>query len=253
MRRASMEWARRGEDAAVPEPAPSPTRVTFPRIAWAGMALVLLTQIALLAVQLGLIEDQRTTTDDQLRATVQQANALLPLIEDAHPLVESLDESRPQLRRLGRDTTELLGELTPLARDLGDARADEQLQAAGALARTLLQADVGSATRATRHLALTLLDADLPATTRAVNGFLGRARDHRILERSARAAAEVPQLSSLLRRSVAIQEQTLAIQRETLAIARQTNTAAQSAARSAESVDRKTGGSPPPAPGIAQP
>ena len=237
----------------MPEAAPPTTRVTFPRVAWVAMAIVFTAQIGLLGVQLLLLEDQRTTTDAQLRTAVRQANASLPLIEDAQPLVESLAASRPQVRRLARDTTALLGELTPLARDLNDARADEQLRAAGALAQTLLESDIGATTRATRHLALTLLDADVPATTRALNGFLGRARDHRLVERSARAAEVVPQLPSLLRRSVAVQEQTLAIQRETLAIARQTMTAAQQAARSAESLDRKTGGSAPAAPGIPQP
>ena len=246
-------------DASAP-----PVELKLPRRTVAGFAVFGTLMIGLLAVQVAMIEDQRSSVDRQLATAARQADALVPLVEDAQPLVEQIAGGAPQIRRLGRDTQGLLTELTPLARDLDDARAADQLRAAGALSRMLINADVGSATRATRQLAVTLLEADVPGSLRALDGFTRRVRDARFVERGARAAdvtaREIPQVPPLLRRSVSVQEQTLAILRESLAVqrenlhvAQQTKAAADRAAASAESIDRKTGGSAPPPAGITTP
>jgi hypothetical protein len=243
---------------AAPHTSDPPARVSFPRGAWIALGLFGLTMIGLLGVQLALIEDQRSTTDRQLKTAVRQANAALPLIEDAQPLVEQLRGDAPAIRRFGRDAARLTKELTPLVRGLNDARADEQLRAAGALARTLLNADVGSTTIAVRRLSANLLSADLPSTARALDGFLRRARDQRLVELSARAARAVPQdIVPTLDRSLRVQQQavaalreSLAIQRATLDTARETLAVARQTEQHAESIDRKTGGPVPAVPPV---
>jgi hypothetical protein len=229
----------------------APARVSFPRGAWVVLGLFGVAMISLLGVQLALIEDQRSTTDRQLRTAVRQANASLPLIQDAQPLVEQLRGDAPAIRRFGRDAARL-------TKQLDKADAGEQLAAAGALARTLLDADVGSTTLAVRRLAANLLGADLPSTTRALNGFLKRARDERLVETAARAARAVPHdIVPTLDQSLRVQQQTLAFMRESLAIqratlqaARDTLAVAKQTEQHAESIDRKTGGAAPAIPPV---
>ena len=164
------------------------------------------------------------------------------LLETVKPLAEDARRATPALHRLNRETLELTGALTPLAQDLRNARADEQLRAAGALARTLL-------------------GAELPEMAAQVRTFLDRTSDERLVEKSARAAEAVPgDVVPLLRRSVGVQQQTLtaqreglAVQRETLALIRETLGIARETERHAESIDRKTGGSPPVVPGTTKP
>src|SRR4051812_42259686 len=97
--------------------------------------------IGLLVAQIVLLRDQQTTTDAQLRTAVRQANASLPLVEDAQPLVEKLANAQPTVKQLGRRATTLADVLTPLAQDLRDARVDEVAREVGALSRTLLGSD----------------------------------------------------------------------------------------------------------------
>ncbi len=73
----------------------TPVRVSFPRRVWAAFILFALMQFGVLSTQILLQEDQRTTTYAQLRTAVRQANAALPLIKDAQPLVEAIAEARP--------------------------------------------------------------------------------------------------------------------------------------------------------------
>jgi hypothetical protein len=266
----------------VPEARPdstTPVRVSFPRRVWAAFVLFALLQFAVLGTQILLQEDQRSTTDAQLRTAVRQANAALPLIEDAQPLVEDLARAKPQVVDLGRDVKVLAEELTPLTKELRDARADEQLEAAGALARTLLRADVGTTTRAVRALAANLLRADLPRVAAQLpdlvsdvdtltdeftrqrrlrrllvraNGLFGEARERNLVAKATRAA-EVT--STGFPRTLRLQEELLATQKEALAVIKETLAVAKEAERHAESLDRKTGGSafPSPAGGTTRP
>ena len=217
-----------------PQPA-APPRVGLTRNTIIGLGIFGVLMIGLLMAQLALLRDQQTTTDAQLRTAVRQANASLPLLEDAQPLVEKVSRNAPAIQRLGRRTNALLTQLTPLTKDLRAARADEVVREVGALSRTLLS-------------------ADLPASMRALDGFLGRVRETALVQRTAQLAGVVAtDIAPDVDRTRAIGEQTLrlfresvAIQRETLAIARQTNAAAQEAARRAASIDNKTGGELPP-------
>jgi hypothetical protein len=210
-----------------------------------------------LGVQLALIEDQRSSVDRQLRTAVRQANASLPLIEDAQPLVEELRTGAPAVRRLGRDASGLIAETRPLVRELDRARAGEQLEAAGALARALLDAGAPEAARDVRQLTDAVVRADLPRLVDGVealtgellrqdrlrrllvrgNDVLGQTRALHTVPKLTEAAELAPDQFRVLSESLAVQRQTLSITRELLAVARETE-------RHAESLDAKTGGSP---------
>jgi hypothetical protein len=223
----------------VPEPpTPPPARVSFPPLAWAGLTLFGLLMLGTLGVQLALIEDQRSTVDRQLRTAVRQANASLPLIEDAQPLVEELRTGAPAVRRLGRDASGLIAETRPLVRELHAARAGEQLQAAGALARTLLDADVPRLTDTVERLADELLQQDrLRRVLVRSASVLGETQALNTVPKLTDAAELAPEQFRVLRESLAVQRETLSITRELLAVARETE-------RHAESLDAKTGGGP---------
>lgn len=248
------------------EPPSQPTSITFSRGTWVALSLFGVLMLGALCGQLLLIEDQRTTTDRQLKTAVRQANRAIPLLDQTRPLVDQTTQALPAIRRLGRDTQTLLGELTPLSRDLNAARAPEQLQAAGALARNLLAADAPEQLQAAGALARTLLDADVGEMARAIQradlpglatdlravssellrqqrlrrllvrstAVLGEVRARHLIAKSSVAAESVPRMEAILRES-------REIQRETLAIAEATRKAAERAARAAESIDRKTG------------
>jgi hypothetical protein len=223
----------------VPEPNPEPIRVTFSRGTWVALIAFAFVLFAGVTTQLLVIEDQRSTTDRQLKTAVRQANRAIPLLDRTRPLVDQTTNAMPAIRRLGRDTQALVDDLRPLSRDLRNARAPEQLQAAGALARGLLAADAPEQLRAAGTLARTLVDADVGELTRALRRadlprLVGEIRARQLIEKSSRAAESVPEMEQLLRES-------LEVQRETLELARQTQRAAERAARAAESIDRKTG------------
>lgn len=229
------------------KPETHPTSITFSRGTWIGLAAFGLAMLSALGGQLLLIEDQRSTNDRQLKTIVRQSSRSIPLLDKTRPLVDQTTQALPAVRRLGRDTQGLLGDLRPLTRDLRDARAPEQLQAAGALARTLLEADIGEMARAVQRADLPDLATDLRAVSSELlrqqrlrrllvrsNAVLGEVRARHLIEKSAVAAESVPRMETILRES-------MQIQRETLEIAQQTQRAAERAARSAESIDRKTG------------
>lgn len=267
------------------DPAPTPVHIAVPRRLVAGFGVFGLLMLGLLTAQMLMIEDQRSTTDAQLRTAVRQANAGLPLIKDAQPLVEGIAQSRPQVERFGRDANVLLKELTPLASDLRDARADEQLAATGALARQLVQADAGQQLRTTGALAARLLDADAPGASQAIrqlavtlleadvpraandlgritnelleqqrlrrllvrsNAVLGEVRARNLVPKAVRAAEET---TRGFPRTIAIQEELLQTQKRALAAIEETLAVAKETERHAESIDRKTGGPAPTAAG----
>jgi hypothetical protein len=254
--------------AAVPRSAPPPARVSFSRPVWAAMALFAVLMIAILATLVILIEDQRTTTDRQLAATAKQADAAVPLIREARPLVRETIAALPRTQQLTRRALTLTRAATPLVQDFSDARAPEQLQAAGALARTLLAADVGAMTRAVARADLPALAGRLTTVADQLlrqdrlqrllvrsTAVLGEVRARDLVAKSGRAADTVPEIAATLRESLAVQRETLqhtrelaAIGRETLAIVRDARDITRdardltrTAARAAESLDRKTG------------
>ena len=237
----------------MPQPPDQPTSITFSRGTWIGLSLFGLAMLGALGGQLALIEDQRTTTDRQLKTAVRQASRSIPLMERTRPLIDQTTRALPAVRRLGRDSQVLLDDLRPLTRDLRDARAPEQLQAAGALARTLLAADIGEMARAVQRADLPRLATDVREVSSELlrqqrlrrllvrsNAVLGEVRARNLVQKSSRAAESVPRMEAILRESAEIQ-------RETLAIAQQTRREAERAARAAESIDRKTGPSLAPA------
>jgi hypothetical protein len=235
--------------------------VSFTRGVWAAITVGGLLLIALLGTQVALIEDQRSTTDRQLAATAKQADAAVPLIRKAEPLVDQTIRGLPRTQELTRRAITLTRQATPLVRALDDARAPEQLQAAGALARRLMRADLPRAATA-------LVDADLPRLSSDLarvadellrqqrlrrllvrsNSVLGEVAARDLVRRSARAAEIVPDIDATLKASLAVQRETLDINRELLLIAREMRhitadgrDAAERAAAAAQSIDRKTG------------
>lgn len=239
---------------------PDPVTVAVPRRVWLPFAIGGTLMLLLLGAQVLMIEDQRTTTDAQLRTAVRQANANLPLVEDAQPLVEELRSQAPALRRAGVD-------VVALVRELRRAEPRKQLEATGDLARTLLGADAGDALRRVAELSVALTRADLPQTVQALSrvsgellhqdrlrrllvrstAVLGEMRALNTVAKGTRAAELVPSLERTVRRSLAIQEQLLRTQVEALRVAQDTREAAREAERHAESLDRKLGGETSPA------
>jgi hypothetical protein len=234
---------------------PHPTRVSLPRHVYVLAALFAVLMLGLLAFQLVMINDQRTTTDEQLAIQARQSARAIPVLDRTRPLIDQVNDALPETQRLGRDLQALTREARPLVEELDDAQVDENLRAAGALAATLIDADVGDATRAGRALAAELLRADLPLTTQYVNAlaseFLHKHRLRRLLVRSLRLA---PTLQRVVPQQAALLEESLAVQRELLEVGRRTLEVAREAERHAESLDNKTGGSgtttaPPPTEG----
>jgi hypothetical protein len=238
-----------------------PTRISFSRGAWAGLAAFALLLLATLGTQLALLEDQRSTTDRQLAATARQADVAVPLLRKTEPLVDQTLRDLPQTRQMTRQAITLTRDATPLVRELNNARAPEQLQAAGALARTLLQADAGAAMHAIRRADLPRLAATLTRLADELqhrdrlrrllvrtNGVLGEVRSRHLIAKSSTAAERVPEIERVLRESLAVQRETLELTRQLTEIGRQTRDTAletrdhaREAARAAESLDRKTG------------
>lgn len=198
-------------------------RVSLPRHVYVVLGVFGVLMLGSLATQVLLIEDQRTTTDEQLAINARQSARAIPLIDETKPLIERVRDALPAAGRLGREVEELTKDASPLVDDLRAARADENIRAAGTLAAVLLDADVGNATRAGGRLAEELLSADIPRLATMLLTEVPRTRKT---------------TEELLRRSVAVQEESLAVIRETLAVARETE-------RHAESVDNKTGGPVP--------
>ncbi|HEX8122665.1 MAG TPA: hypothetical protein VF549_15510 [Solirubrobacteraceae bacterium] len=245
-------------------------RVSLPTHVYVIAAIFGVLMLGLLAVQLIMINDQRTTTDEQLAIQARQSARAIPLLDDTRTFVDEVSAALPgakrigeQARELGQDTSTLLDAAKPLVDDLADAQIDQNLRAAGALAATLLDADVGDATRAGRALAAELLRADLPRLAQYLEAaasellyknrlrrllvrgslVLGEMRQRAFVPKVARAAELAPPQFRVLQRSLAVQEQTLAIQKEALAAIQETLAVAKEAERHAESLDNKTGGS----------
>lgn len=211
-----------------------PARMSFTRPAWAALAVLGLLLLGLLATQIALLEDQRTTVDRQLAVAVRQLETVEPVADDARPYLRESRAALPAGRRLVR-------EATPLVQELRNARASEQLQAAGALARTLLEADIGTTTRQIDR-------ADLPRLSARLTDTLDDLGRSRAIAKGAEAAETVPRIEAVLRRSLAVQRQTLVEAYETrqLVVALrdlgiETRDLTRDAAEAAKSLDRKTG------------
>jgi hypothetical protein len=249
-----MGGTLRGQSRAVSENGVS--RVSLPTHVYVLAGAFALIMLGLLAAQLIMINDQRTTTDEQLAIQARQSARAIPLLDSTKPLIERVEDALPETKRLGEQAQQLAKEARPVIDELDDAQIDENLRAAGALAASLLDADVGDATRAGRTLAAELLRADLPRMAQYVDAaasemlyknrlrrllvrgtlVLGDMRQRAFVAKTTRAAELAPDQFRVLRRSLAVQEETLAIIEETLAVAKE-------AERHAESLDNKTGGS----------
>lgn len=248
------------------------SRVSLPTHVYVIAGVFGVTMLALLVVQLIMINDQRTTTDEQLAIQARQSARAIPLIDGTRPLIEEVQGALPEAQRLAERAQELtkeaeplLEELGPLIDDLSEAQIDQNLRAAGALAASLLDADVGDATRAGRTLAIEVLRADLPRMAEYVNAaasellykhrlrrllvrgttVLGQMRQLDFVEHTTRAAKLAPDQFAILRQSLKVQSETLAIQKEALAAIQETLAVAKEAERHAESLDNKTGGPAP--------
>lgn len=219
-------------------------RVSLPRHVYVLAALFGVLMLGMLVAQWVLMEDQRTTTDEQLEITARQSAQAMPILKAVRPLVTDVDEALPEAGRLGAAAQTLADDAIPLVRELRNARAGENIRAAGSLAAVLLEADVGDATRDARNLAQELLRADMPRLAEVVRSGLPRATFN-----TERLADFLPEQRRLLRRSVAVQEETLAVQKRALALIEATLAVAKEAEGHAESLDNKTGGSIPPAGG----
>jgi hypothetical protein len=221
----------------VPDPpASGATRVSLPPLAWAGLIVFAVLMLATLGVQLALIEDQRSTTDRQLRTAVRQANATLPLIQDARPLVEQLHTSAPALRRFGRETAALVHDARPAVADVRQLSEMLLRSDLPRLTDEVVRADLPRLVERVDALTGELLRQDrLQRLLVRSNGVLGEVRALHTVPKVTEAAELAPEAVGLLRRSLAVQEEVLAQTREILAVARETE-------RHAESLDAKTGG-----------
>lgn len=172
--------------------------------------------VAVLGVQLALIEDQRSTTDAQLRTAVRQAARSIPLMEQVRPLADDARRARPALRRLGKD--------------------------AGVLLEDLRSADPATALEAIRRLASDVLRSDLPEALDDVTRMTAELRRRDTVAKATEAAELAPRIERQLRKSVRVQEKLLATQIEALRVVQETRDIARDTGRHAESLDRKLGG-----------
>src|SRR5687768_15194076 len=121
-----------GEGLAVSEN--ETARVSLPTHVYVILGVFGLVMLGLLAGQLMLIEDQRSTVDKQLAIQARQSAKVQPLLEDTQPFVDQVAAALPGARRLaddarelGRDTGALIEAAKPLVADLSDAQIDENL------------------------------------------------------------------------------------------------------------------------------
>jgi hypothetical protein len=209
-------------------------RSTLPPLAWtmliaAGLLLVLL--VVGIGVQIAILQDSR----EHIRAQDAKLALVVGKVEQAEPFAE---EAAPLIRQAGplvRKVSRAIGPLTEAGAEL--ASSTENLPR---LVRTT------QALAAVTLPALTdLRRAELANTLHATNEALARVRAEDLIGVAARAGRRTPRL---MRRLLRIQIATLETQKRSLETQLATLEIQRQALVHIESIDRKTGGTAPPAP-----
>jgi hypothetical protein len=205
--------------------------MTLPPLAWtlmivAGVLLVLL--VAGIAIQIAILQDSRDhieAQDAKAALLLRQSREATPAAQEAVPLIR---DARPLVRKLRSAIGPLLGSGSSLA-------------AATARLPTLVRTVQLLATAALPVLAeRDRLVRALDATT----DLIAEIRDENLIEVSATAARKAPRL---MRRLLRIQLVTLETQKRSLETQLKTLDIQRQALVHIESIDRKTGGTLPPA------
>jgi hypothetical protein len=202
----------------MPEPADQPrVRPTLHPLAYtalAGVGLLLVAMVVGIAMLVVFLKDSR----DHIRAQDRKTAVLLQKVEAAQPTAEQvpslLDQARPVVRKLGRAAG-------PIQRAIAStADATERLP------------ELARVTQALAREGFPVLD-DLHAADLAS-----------VLPQTRRAVEEAP---PLLRRLLDVQLTTLRVQKRSLRTQLATLAIQREALAHIESIDRKTGGTVPPA------
>lgn len=185
--------------------------------------LLALVLIGLLTAQLLVLTRQKSITQRQLARQIELVRPVVQALRDARPVVREaqLPATALQVRRL-------VGASMPLVADARARDLPAAVQRGGALAEELLAFHAPEAIAVTARAARAAISGRLPEQ----------------VAEAARAATTAAHLArdgvAMERRLLATQIEALGILRESLAIQRQT-------LQHAESIDRKTGGTAPPA------
>jgi hypothetical protein len=221
--------------------------MTLPPLAWAGlfgagfMLLLLVVGIAALIV---ILQDSRNhirsqdaklalavrTARDAAPQAEQAANDVLPLLNDARPVVRKVSRAIGPLTRSG-DTLATATEDLP--------RLIRTAQALAAVALPVLS-DLGYRARLVRALDST-------------NEMLDKVRAEDLIRLAAHAARDAPEIVRLQRRTVRVQLASLETQRLQLKAQLETLDIQREALVHIRSIDQKTGGTAPATPTAAPP
>lgn len=128
-------------------------RVSFPRGAWAAITVFGLLMLAVLAVQVVLIRDQRAIAKDQRALAERQLRIVGPLADDTRPLARDVRRDLPHTRAIADRADRLARAATPVVQELDGAQLQRAIVATGRLADTLLR-DGGPDALAREALAL---------------------------------------------------------------------------------------------------
>jgi chromosome segregation ATPase len=197
-----------------------------------GAGLLLVLMVIGIGIQIGILQNSR----DHIEAQDKKTAVLLQKVQAAQPTAsqvpELLDQARPVVRSLGR----AIGPVRHAIRSTSIAteRLPTLVRAADAIARIV-----------TQHR------EPLSNALASTNRLLAQIREQNLVAVSAEAARDTPPLIRELlriqivtletqRRSLRAQRRSLRVQLATLAIQRE-------ALKHIESIDRKTGGTVPPA------
>lgn len=229
----------------MPKDAPR-TQLTLPPLAWAaifGAGLLLVLMVAGIGAQLVILKDSR----DHIRA--QDAKLALAL--------STAREAAPEARRAARDVLPLLNDARPVVKQLSRAigpltRSGDDLATATENLPRLIRTS-----QALASVALPVLDrlailadaalyrARLVHALDATNEMLDRVRAEDLIRLSARAARNAPQIVRLQRRTVRVQLASLMTQRDQLRAQLETLAIQREALVHIRSIDRKSGPPPP--------
>jgi hypothetical protein len=238
----------------MPSPPPSPrVRPSLHPLAAAGLigaGVLLVLMVVGIATLIVILKDSRDHIRAQdaktavllksLKAAAPTARQVPPLIGEARPVVRELGRTiRPARKALGATadatvrlpalirTTESLARFgIPVLAALGQVNLVRVLSAGGTVAESVLQRD------------------RLVSALDSANEVLAQVRDENLVEVSAHAARTTPHL---MRRLLRVQITTLTTQRRSLRTQLKTLAVQRQALVHIESIDRKTGGTVPPA------
>jgi hypothetical protein len=232
----------------MPKDAPR-TQLSLPPLAWAaifGAGLLLVLMVAGIATQVVILQDSRNhirAQDAKLALALSTAREAAPEARQAaRDVLPLLDDARPVIRKVSRA-------IGPLAQS-GDelAIATENLPRLIRTSQALATVVLPVLDRLSILADAALYRARLVHALDSTNEMLDRVRSEDLIRLSARAAREAPHIVRLQRRTVRVQLASLKTQRDQLRAQLETLAIQREALVHIRSIDRKSGPPPPATP-----